>query len=85
MQEVDMTEIDSYRTVHRADFQECSHRGWMVIQVLEFLNGLPLCPIVLNLVETLRPSCIRITPGEQTCDAVCWRVTIFEKDGKVYW
>ena len=39
--------------------------------------------MVLNLVETLQPSCIRITHGEQTCDAVCWRVTIFEKDGKV--
>lgn len=76
-------EADSYRTTHMKEFNHCHVRGYTVIPVLEFLNGKPWCSMALNYVEALRPHYIRVTAGEQTCDAVTWRVTVhLEKDNR---
>lgn len=51
--------------------------GWGVIECLPSLIGKPWDQLALNYAHALRPSCIRVTEGMVTCNAVPWRVTIF--------
>lgn len=74
---------DLYRTTHKKNFQPFDRRGYCSIQVLPNLTGQPWNNAALCLIHGLRPSSIRVTLGEMTCDAVCWRVTVvLEKDNK---
>lgn len=74
-------EIDNYRTGWQAQYHSPSHCGYTIIKVLEFLEGRKLSEQVLDFIHALRPSCIRITEGYTTCDAMLWRVTIYvDKD-----
>ena len=52
-------------------------RGYSTIEVLEFLKGRQWDDIALAYVHSLRPSSIRVTKGECTCDHSLWRVTVF--------
>lgn len=51
--------------------------GYLSLPVLEFLWGQPWDDLALSCVMTLRPSSIRVTAGECTSDACCWRVTVY--------
>ena len=47
------------------------------MRVLRFLQGRPWDEIALAWVHALRPSMIRVVRGEETLDAVCWRVSVY--------
>lgn len=57
--------------------------GYTSIEVLPFLKGKPWDRIALGFVHALRPSKIRVTQGEVTCDARMWRVTVTVDDSNV--
>lgn len=46
------------------------------MEILQFLRGLKWGEIPLAYVHAVRPSSIRVTKGEVTCDSRKWRVTI---------
>jgi hypothetical protein len=50
---------------------------WTCIPVLQFLWGRPWNNMALNYVTGLRPSMVRVTLGEVTCDSYTWRVTVY--------
>lgn len=56
--------------------------GYTVIPVLEFLNGKPWDNMALNYVHGLRPSALRVTTGEITCDSHIYRVTVYVGEDK---
>lgn len=72
-----MRAADFYTTHHIRYPRDASPVGFLSIKVLEFLNGHPWDDIALGYVHGLRPSSIRVTTGEETCDAQCWRVTVY--------
>ena len=51
-------------------------RSYCSIDVLPFLIGRKWDGRALAFVHCLRPSYIRVTSGEETSDAKCWRVTV---------
>lgn len=63
--------------------KQATHRGWTSNKVLEFLNGRQWDDIALGYVHGLRPSAIRVTSGDETCDSVTWRVTVYVDDKNV--
>jgi hypothetical protein len=69
-------ESDKYRSTWSVQPQKLDRWGGTVIPVLEFLNGRPWNNAALNVVHALRPSSIRVTTGEMTCDSMSWRVTV---------
>lgn len=73
---VPQTELDKYRTHHAAKWDPPYPRGYTLIDVLPFLWGKKLDETTLNFIHALRPSSLRITRGEVTCDAMTWRVTV---------
>ena len=70
------TDITKYRHHCGVAYVPPSSRGYLSINVLPELIGLPLNDLVLAWVASLRPSCIRVVTGYETCDAQPWRVTI---------
>ncbi len=63
---------------------ESNAQGWMVIPVLEFLNGKPWNDMSKSFVSALRPSVVRLCRESATCDAITWRVTVWiNKDDKI--
>ena len=54
--------------------------GFMVMPVLELLNGQPWNNLALNYIYTLNPTFIRATNGPMHCDAVPGRVTVILKE-----
>lgn len=61
-----------------------SHTGLTSITVLEFLNGLPLDKVAEGYLHALRPSTVRVSTGEVTCDCRPWRVTVLvDRAGKI--
>ena len=51
--------------------------GSLSIEVLPNLIGRPWDQYALNLIYGLRPSSLRVTTGEVTCDRRPWRVTVY--------
>jgi hypothetical protein len=54
--------------------------GSTSLPVLQQLWGTPWCNAAANFLPALRPSCVRVTRGEVTLDAVNWRVTVYLND-----
>jgi len=77
-----MNELDQYLGCHGRPYQKCDRVGYTSMPVLHFLTGLPLNELTMNYLEALRPSALRVVKGshEITCDAQCWRVTVYLKD-----
>lgn len=58
-------------------------RGFLLLEVLSFLNGETWNEIALGYVHSLRPSHIRVVRGGTQMDAQTWRVTVhLNKDDK---
>ncbi len=76
-------EADKYRSKHRVTYTEPNEIGWSDANVLHDLWGRPWDQFALNVVASVRPSCIRVTRGEITLDSCSWRVTvILEEDDR---
>ena len=61
-----------------------SRISFRTIQVLPELIGRPWNKEALSYVHGLRPSYIRVVLGEQTTDAIHWRVTVgVDEDGRI--
>jgi len=56
--------------------------GYISIDMLEFLWGLPWNNLARSYVSALRPSNIRVTTGTIKLDAMPWRVTVFLEDDR---
>lgn len=71
--------LKKYRTTHRADIDEndFSGGGWTVVQILPELIGSKVDIMTISLCKSLGATCVRITQGECTCDAIYNRATIF--------
>ena len=66
-----------FRIGNSAEWVDAGHASSTVIEVLQFLYGYPLDDIALNYIQSLRPSCWRIsTDGALKSDARGWRVTV---------
>ena len=67
-----------YYSMHMVVYErdKTSSRVWNSIPVLEFLKGRVWDEISLAYVTAMRPSSIRVTRGECTCDSWPWRVTV---------
>lgn len=74
------TEADKYRDTQGKVYAKPTTHGWTSVDVLQQLWGLPLTDLIMAFVHSLRPSCVRITTGEETCDSWPWRVTITVDD-----
>jgi hypothetical protein len=74
--------IDKYRGTWGIPYEEDPKSGhcYTDIEVLEFLKGRSCDDFALSYISALRPSSIRITEGECTCDARPGRVTVFIKN-----
>jgi len=82
-------EVRGFFSTHRRNFPpeppegyEGAYRwpmsmGYTSIPVLQQLWGTPWCNAAANFLPALRPSCVRVTTGEVTTDAVGWRVTVY--------
>ncbi len=79
-------EADRYRRSHEnpmSGYRKPLSTGYTHIDCLPKLIGRPWDQYALNMVHALRPSCIVVTGGEVTCDAVPWRVTVtIEEDNR---
>lgn len=73
---VEVGSPDYYRGSQGEDYQEPPRRGFATLPVLEFLCGSPWDDFALCWLQALRPSKIRVTRGEETTDAIPWRVTV---------
>jgi len=77
-----MSEIlEMYMGARGIDYEPPKSTGVAVIDVLEFLWGGPWSESALDFIHALRPSMVRVTPGEVTSDGVMWRVTVYVNDG----
>jgi hypothetical protein len=65
-----------------ARYEPPANRRYTNVSVLPELIGLTWGDDALKLVHAARPSMIRVVSGEETTDAVLWRVTI-HVDGKM--
>lgn len=77
------TDCDKYRDAQGHPFGMPSTRGYLSIDVLQFLWKQPLNDLVLAYVAGLHPSYLRISKGEVTCDSLNDRVTIIVDDHDV--
>lgn len=68
--------MKDYHSTHMVSYEQPERRGFTVVPVLPFLTGRMWDECALAFVHTLRPSSIRVTPGEEKCDARTWRVTV---------
>jgi len=73
-------EANIYYSKHRVEYKEPSRQSGNCFPVLEFLKGRQWDNFALGIVHSLRPSCIRVTYGEVTCDSCHWRVTVYVDD-----
>lgn len=71
---------DDYRDWCGLPYNAPRRTGYTVLPVLQFLWGHPWNDLALCYVHSLRPSSLRVTGGEITCDSRTWRVTVFLKD-----
>ena len=69
-------ESTKYYTTHKRDYDAPDRRAFMSVNALPDLVGAPWNDHALGIVHSLRPSSIRVTYGEETCDARLWRVTV---------
>lgn len=73
-------EADKYRSQHLVDYEPPKGHGFSVLPQLQELWGRPWNQYALNLVHSLRPSCIRVTNSGIKLDARTWRVTVYLED-----
>jgi hypothetical protein len=71
-----VTAPEHYLTHWGKDYERPDRIGYNSVEMLEFLKGHPWDQMALNYVHALRPSRIRVTHGEVTCDSWGWRVTV---------
>lgn len=75
--------MKDYHSTHAIPYEKPSRVGWTTIRVLEFLEGSTWDERALAFVHALQPRSIRVTTGEETCDANTWRVTVIVDDRDV--
>lgn len=77
-------EADRYRGSCGTTVRDpCRSYGQTGIPVLGFLNGCEWDGLALSIVASIRPSSIRVTSGELTCNAHPGRVTVYlNEDGR---
>jgi len=68
--------MKDYHSTHAVTYERPASVSFTVIDVLPFLRGRKWDDKALAFVHTLRPSYIRVTTGEEKCDARTWRVTV---------
>jgi hypothetical protein len=68
--------MKDYHSTHLVDYDEPKTIGYCGLPVLPFLIHHKWDEMALAFVHSLRPSCIRVTNGEEKTDAVLWRVTV---------
>lgn len=68
--------MKDYHSTHAVAYERPTRFGFTDIDVLPFLVGRPWDVHALAFVHALRPSYIRVTTGEETCDSRTWRVTV---------
>lgn len=57
--------------------------GFLTLPVLQWAWGWPLDDLTWNLVDSLRPSSVRVSTGFIATDARPWRVTIYVRGDRV--
>ena len=72
-----------YINNHRVEYETPECLGSLCLEVLPFLKGKKWDEVALGYVHSLRPSCIRVTDGFYTDDAVNWRVTVHLSAGRI--
>lgn len=72
-----MSDLSSYVSALGKAYVPPARIGYTAIKVLPQLWGRPLDVIAMGYIHALRPSYIRAVTGEETTDAICWRVTIY--------
>jgi hypothetical protein len=75
--------MDDYRGRQGKPYVAPQRTGFCSIRVLDFLVGRKWDQLALNFVHALRPSYIRVVCGEETSDAICWRVTVAVDDKNI--
>lgn len=73
---LEKSEVEKYRSSHGVYYVGPNVYGYLEVDILEFLNGLPLCDLVLAYVAGFRPTLVRISKDELTTDSQPGRVTI---------
>jgi hypothetical protein len=63
--------------VSQAVYRPTEHHGFTTIECLPFLVGRQWDDHAMAFVHAIRPSSVRTTRGEVTCDARPWRVTVY--------
>lgn len=75
--------MKDYHSTCAVPYDRPQRYSWISIPVLPFLIGRPWDEHALAFVHALRPSYIRVTTGEETCDVRVWRVTITVDDSEI--
>lgn len=74
--------IEHYISRQGQPYEPPGSQSGLSLEVLPFLKGKPLNDLTFNYLMALRPSFVRIVLGEETCDAMRWRVTIYLEGDK---
>lgn len=64
--------MKDYHSICAVPYEKPKSYGWLSVDVLPFLIGKKWDEVALAYVRSLRPSYIRVTKGEQTCDGRTW-------------
>lgn len=67
---------DYYRSRQGLRYIQPSHLSYLSLPVLTFLVGQPWDEFALAVVHGMKPTCIRVTDGEETTDAITGRITV---------
>lgn len=70
---------DIYRGYNGSSYVDPESTSGGTIEVLPQLNGKPFNNEAINLIHSVRPSCIRVTTDRICLDARQWRVTVYLK------
>ena len=78
-----MTKLDDYKSIQGKPYKAPDRKGYTLLEVLPMLVGKQWDAVALAYVHSLRPSYIRVIEGEETTDAICWRVTVYLEQGTI--
>ena len=73
---------DQYLNHHGHPFKRSDRTGYTSVKVLTELTGRPWDQYALNMIQSCRPSALRVTTGDVTSDSFHWRVTVFLSEDK---
>jgi hypothetical protein len=71
---------NDYRCTLGVEYEQTELYAYCCLPVLQVIWGRKWDQDALNVVGSLRPSYIRVTNGEEKCDARPWRVTVTVDD-----